>query len=135
MSTEMAKRIEAQRNWVKGHFTEDTLNKYETVDGKLYLLQTILDNKFYRKDETLKLQSLGITFGDALAEKLNLEWVEVEDDYGIDPALRYKETSILLFPLTMISKRIENDEKINIEELFNGIYNRINKLVNDTNIV
>jgi hypothetical protein len=135
MSTEMTQRIESQRNWVKSHFSKDALYKYETTDGKLYLLQTILDKKFYKKDETWELQSLGITFGDALAEKLNLEWVEIEDDYGIDPALRYKETSILLFPLTMISKRIENDEEINIEEFFHGVCNKINELVNDDTTV
>jgi hypothetical protein len=121
MSKEMVQRIENQRLWVMGHFTEESKYNYETIEGKLYLLQGILDQKFYSKDETMELQSLGITFGDALLQKLGLEWMEVEDEYGIDPALSQKNTSVLLFPLTMISKRIENDEEINIVELFNGI--------------
>ncbi|MDR2705137.1 MAG: DUF3806 domain-containing protein [Planctomycetaceae bacterium] len=129
MSVEMAERIKKQRNWVKEHFTEESQHKYETIDGKLYLLQGILDGNFINKDETVKLQSLGITFGDALSQKLGLEWVEVEDEYGIDPGLRYKKTSILLFPLTMISKRIENDEQINIKDLFEGICKMVNDVI------
>jgi hypothetical protein len=134
MSEEMAQRIENQRLWVKGHFTEESIYKYETIEGKLYLLQGILDQEFYGKDETWKLQSLGIAFGDALLQKLGLEWVEIEDEYGIDPALRYKNTSILLFPLTMISKRIEKDEQINIEKLFGGICDKVNEMILDSDI-
>ncbi|MDR1172729.1 MAG: DUF3806 domain-containing protein [Bacteroidales bacterium] len=132
VSEEMAHRIESQRLWVKGHFTEESQDKYQTIDGKLYLLQGILDNNFYGKDKTWELQSLGITFGDALVQKLGLEWVEVEDEYGIDPALKYKNTSILLFPLTMISKRVEQDEQINIEALFEGICNKVNEIILET---
>ncbi|GMO70499.1 MAG: hypothetical protein Ta2A_19110 [Treponemataceae bacterium] len=121
MSEEMAQRIEKQRNWVKEHYDQESRYKYDTIDGKLHLLQGIIDNEYYGKNDTMELQSLGITFGDALSQQLSLNWVEVEDEYGIDPALRYKNTSILLFPLTMISKRIENDEQVNIKELFDGI--------------
>jgi hypothetical protein len=84
--------------------------------------------RFYRK---IAANSLGITLGDALSQKLALEWVQVEDDYGIDPALRHKETSILLFPLTMISKRIEKDEQVDIKELFEGICNKVSEMVLD----
>jgi hypothetical protein len=129
----MTQRIENQRNWVKGHFTEDSINKYDTIEGKLYLLQGILDNEFYSKNQTMELQSLGIAFGDALAQKLKLEWMEVEDEYGIDPALVHIDTSIRLFPLTMISKRIENNEKINVEELFNGICGITNEQIEKNN--
>jgi hypothetical protein len=135
MSAEMTQRVASQRDWVKGHFTEDAVHKYETVDGKLYLLQTILDNQFYQKDQTMELQSLGITLGDALVETADLEWVEVEDEYGIDPALRYRGREILLFPLTLISKRIERDETVNIQELFEGLHNILNDVANDTTVV
>ena len=58
-----------------------------------------------------------------------------EDEYGLDPALKLKEAenyeSILLFPLTMISKRIEDDIEVNIEELFWGICNKINEMVSE----
>jgi len=33
-----------------------------------------------------------------------MEWVTVEDEYGKDPALRFPGTTVIAFPLTMISK-------------------------------
>jgi hypothetical protein len=121
LSAEMNTRLEAQRSWVHGHFIENANLNYSDLNEKLRLLQIIIDSKWIDKSETVKLQCLGVTLGDAFAQHLGLHWVEIEDEYGIDPALRLENTSILLFPLTMISKRIERDEQVNINELFNGI--------------
>lgn len=105
-SEELA-RIEAQREWVRGHYDPAAQHKYGTVEGKIFLLQAILDAGWIGKSEAVKFQCLGITLGDALAQELKMEWVTVEDEYGRNPALRLPGTTVLAFPLTMISKRIE----------------------------
>ena len=110
-------RIEAQRSWVRDHFDPDTRTQYETVDGKLKLLDAILSQDWIRPDETVKLQCLGIAFGDILVQDLGLRWITVEDEYGRDPALRLDGSSVLVFPLTTISKRIERGEKVDIYAL------------------
>ena len=121
MSSAMQCRVQSQRDWVRGHFVPGSEWKYSSIDGKLYLLEGILSKGLVEADETWKLQSLGITFGDALAERLHLNWVEVEDEYGIDPALRYGSSSVLAFPLTMISKRIGRGDTVDVRELFDGV--------------
>lgn len=121
LSAEMNTRLEAQRNWVRGHFIENADLNYSDFNEKLRLLQIIIDSKWIDKSETVKLQCLGVTLGDAFVQNLGLNWVEIEDEFGINPALQLENTSMLLFPLTMISKRIERDEQVNINELFNGI--------------
>jgi hypothetical protein len=45
--------------------------------------------------------------GDVFVQEMKMEWVMVEDYSGRDPAVRLPGTTIILFPLTMISKRIE----------------------------
>jgi hypothetical protein len=127
---EMA-RIEAQRDWVRGHYDPEARHKYGAVEGKLVLLQTILDAGWIAKSETVKLQSLGITLGDALAQELQMEWVTVEDEYGRDPALRFPGTTVLVFPLTMISKRIERDETVIVVELFAGVCEHVRRMKSD----
>ncbi|MDR2729086.1 MAG: DUF3806 domain-containing protein [Chitinispirillales bacterium] len=139
MSDNMVKRIEHQRNWVIGHLTEKSTLKYDTVEGKISLLQGILDGNFYQKNQTMELQSLGVTLGDLLAQDLDLEWVEVEDEYGIDPALRHKNTTpiyenILLFPLTMISKRIEDGETVDVKYLFNAVCNKVQDMIDGSKV-
>lgn len=124
-SHEIIQRIEAQRNWVKNHYDLESQENYNDLEGKLFLLDTILKSKWIDKDETIKLQSLGVTFGDAFVQELGFEWVQVEDEYGIDPAIKLPGTSIILFVLTMISKRIEKGEEVNIYELYQGIKKQI----------
>lgn len=124
-------RIEAQRDWVRGHYDREAQHKYGTVEGKLVLLQAILDAGWIEKTEPVKLQSLGITLGDALAQELKMDWVIVEDEYGRDPALRFPGTTVLAFPLTMISKRIERDERVVVVELFEGVCEHVRRMKHD----
>ncbi|WP_303830346.1 DUF3806 domain-containing protein [Asticcacaulis taihuensis] len=118
LRAEEGERIEAARNWIKGHFVSGPDTQYATLEGKLFIIGAILRNGWVRQDETWKLQALGIGFGDALAQRLLLNWVTIDDEYGCDPALNWPGTSIYSYPITMISKRIERNEQINVQDLF-----------------
>ena len=120
--------LEAKRTWVRNHYDEESRHKYDTLEGKLRLLDTILQNKWIAPDETLKLQCLGVTFGDALVQKLGLKWIAVEDEYGRDPALTLEGTSVCVFPLTSISKRTERGEEVEIYGLFEAACNTIGRI-------
>jgi hypothetical protein len=95
LSDDMTKLIEAKR---------DSIHKYNTVEGKLNLLDTILKSNWIEDHEVYKFQSLGITLGDIIVQDINFIWVEVEEDGEVDPALNFPDTSLILFPMTMISK-------------------------------
>lgn len=124
-------RLEAQRTWVRDHYSEDTRHQYDLLDGKLRLLDTILKNKWIAANETVKLQSLGVAFGDALAQHMGLRWVAVEDQYGRDPALILDGTSVRVFPLTTISKRIERGEDVDVYALFEDACRTIERVKNE----
>jgi hypothetical protein len=83
----------------------------------LPILQRLLDDKAFEKNHTYQLQSLGVAFGDVLASELGLRWVMITDEYGTDPTLRFKSTSININALTMISKRVERNERVDVVEL------------------
>jgi hypothetical protein len=83
----------------------------------LSVLQRLIDDKVFSKTQTYELQSLGITFGDVLASELPLRWVMVTDEYGTDPTLRFRATTVQINALTMISRRIEKNEDVNLSEL------------------
>jgi hypothetical protein len=115
-SDEDLAHLAKQREWVLGHY--DDPSRAESIEGKLILLDGILKNKWIEPSETWKLQSLGVVFGHALAQKLGLRWQIVEDEYGRDPALILDNTTLRIFPLTMISKRIEQGEEVDVVDLF-----------------
>ena len=106
----------------------ENLRKYRTVAGKLGTIRAVLDAGVFRPDQTYELQCLGIVLGDAFVQELKMEWVMVEDEYGRDPAVRLPGTSIVLFPLTMVSKRIEGGESVDVFDLFNNAAAHVEQL-------
>ena len=110
--------LEESRSWIKGHFSEAADENYEDTDAKLAVVRANLAQDWVGAEDTWKLQALGIAMGDALADELMLDWVTVEDEYGRVPALNWPGTSILLYPLTMISQRIEAGETVDIDVMF-----------------
>src|SRR5687768_15009459 len=105
LSAEDAAHVEKQREWVRGHYEDHARHHYDSIEGKLRLLDGILRSDWVEPTETWKLQSLGITFGDILVQRMGLVWVAVEDETGRDPALQDPGTTTIVFPLTAISKR------------------------------
>jgi hypothetical protein len=106
----------------------DALTKYQTNAGKLGVIRAVLDAKAFRPDQTYELQGLGVILGDALADQLGMAWKMVEDEHGTSPCVVLQGTSIVLFPQTMISKRVERGEQVDVFDLFNGIVAKIEEL-------
>jgi len=114
-------RLDKQRAVVTHYLDGDSLEKYRTVPGKLGTLQALLAAEVFSPEQTYELQSMGIVLGDAFVQDMGFHWIMVEDEYGRDPAIKFRDTSVLLFPLTMISKRIEQGDAVDVLDLYNGI--------------
>jgi hypothetical protein len=122
-------RLNEHRAIVTRYLDEDGRKKYEAAAGKLGTLRALLDANVFRSDQTYELQSMGIVLGDVFVQDMGFHWLIVEDEYGRDPAIRYAETSVILFPLTMISKRIAAGEKVEVFDLYNGLAARAGELI------
>jgi len=107
---------------------EDSRQKYGTAAGKLGTIRAVLDAGIFGRDQTYELQCLGVVLGDAFVQELGMEWIMVDDAYGRDPAVRMPKTTIILFPLTMVSKRIEQGERVDVFDLFNGVAAQVDGL-------
>ena len=116
-----------------GQVIEQALGEDLTgTTADLDLIQRVLDQGVVEPEATYTLQALGLAFGRTfLNEFPDYDWWMVEDEYGRDPAIRYKETSLLVFPMTMISKRVEDGEEIDINELFDGLAKQLSELIEE----
>lgn len=121
LTDEDLKRLEDQRAVVTRYLDDANLKKFETAPGKLGTLRALLDAAVFSPEQTYELQSMGVVLGDAFVQDMGFHWIIAEDDYGRDPAIKYRGTSVILYPLTMISKRIERGETVDIFELYNGV--------------
>lgn len=98
-------------------------------EADLALIQQTLDAKVIEPEATYSLQSLGIAFGKVFVENNQFyDWWMVEDEYGRDPAIRYKETTLLAFPQTMISKRVERGEPVSVLSMYHGLRDQLERI-------
>lgn len=84
----------------------------------LRILQELLDQRVLQPDETYELQALGVVLGDVMAAQLGFSWAIVEDELGRSRALRLGMSDELVYPVTMISKRVEADVPFTVRELY-----------------
>ena len=117
LSEDDAARLERQRAVVVASAKRYSTASFTGTTSDLPLLQRLIDDKVFTKSQAYELQCLGVAFGDVLTSELPLRWVMVTDEYGTDPTLRFKKTTIQINALTMISKRIERGERVNLLEL------------------
>jgi hypothetical protein len=92
-------------------------------------LQRILDSGPYTDSAEEELIALGTTLGDLLGRALGMTWVRFTNEQGDDLALRYADTSIVIFPRDMIIKRVENDEQPDIQHIYTGVISEVQKLI------
>lgn len=89
-----------------------------TPDRDLDTLQRIIDNRWIDPEDAKSQQAMGIVFGDLLAKELSFDWVVYRDRAGRSRALQYRDQEIFIFPITMISRRLEARADISIKTLF-----------------
>lgn len=123
------KRLRDHRAVVEKYLgSENSKEKYKTAAGKLGTIRAILQGNVFKPDQKYELQCLGIVLGDVFVQDMGMEWIMVEDEYGRDPAVRLPDTTIILYPMTMISKRIERGENVDVFELYNGTAAQVEEL-------
>jgi hypothetical protein len=96
----------------------------------LSLIQRLLDGGTIDRESTYTLQSLGLAFGRVFINATpDYDWWMIDDECGRDPAVRYRESSLLFHPQTMISKRIEDGEMVDVLDLYNGLSRRLREIL------
>ncbi len=84
----------------------------------LELLQQLIDSHAVKSDQRRELQAMGVVLGNTLAQEFELRWVVYRDSVGRSRALQIDETKRVVFPMTMISRRLEVDARANVQEIY-----------------
>lgn len=97
------------------------------------LLQRIADRKLIKQNDLENLQALGVVLGNTLQQDLGLEWKVYTDEKGRSRALCVPDTEHCLFPMTMLSRRLEVGLPVNVEAIYQDAVAVIDPYVPDQN--
>jgi hypothetical protein len=103
--------------FLRDHYGDVNLDHAE---ADLHLAQRVIDDKAVRTTDTLELQCLGVVLGNVFATHTSMQWAFVSNEFGNMLALHSKKNAFTLYPLTMISKRVEDGRKIDIPLLYHS---------------
>ena len=105
------------------------------LDGSeedLDAIQAILDSNTIEPEASYSLEALGVAFGCVFIDNHEgFDWWMVSDDSGRDPAVRYKESSLLIFAQDMIVKRIEEGQTVDVRELYEVLSEGIEEMLEE----
>lgn len=91
----------------------------------LDILQRVVDEQLIPVSDVKNWQSLGIIFGDLLAEEMDMIWVSYTDELGESKALQWKKTMNFVFPITLFSKRNQFGTPVNMQQIYLKIKSQV----------
>lgn len=91
----------------------------------LELLQRVINKGLIAKDDRLRLQAMGAVLGNVMAQEFGMVWQVYEDNLGRSRALCVEDTQHCLFPITMLSRRMEVGLLPNVQEIFDYCHEEI----------
>ncbi|MEM8499640.1 MAG: DUF3806 domain-containing protein [Pseudomonadota bacterium] len=112
--------LQSQQKLAKDMVYESLLTRLTGDKEKdLRLLQQLVDRKTLGPDQRRELQALGSVLGQLLKKEFRLEWVVYVDQLGRSRGLQIDSTRQVIFPLTMISRRLEADARVDVQRIYN----------------
>lgn len=84
----------------------------------LRLLQKLLNRQIVSRENRQGLQAMGVILGDHLKREEGLRWIIYIDKYGRSRSLAVPAQDEVIFPITMISRRAEVGNKVNVEDIY-----------------
>jgi len=128
LTEEDKKVFEDMRDWLRSHLKPEHRDKFAEIDCKVFVVHSIIEGRRFDPNNAWQMRALGLGLGDAVAQKLGLVWVIVEDEHGRLPELRNPGTSLRLNAFTAVQKRIHQDGKVEIIPLFHAFCQEIERL-------
>lgn len=92
-------------------------------------IQALLDAGVLSAADTYELQCLGIALGRVLVRNIpGLDWAVIDDEYGRDPTIRLRKTSLQINVLTQISSRVERGAGFRVRDLYDSALEAVRRL-------
>ncbi len=115
----------------------DGLNFAARIAGKVRPINSETVQKLYddflneNVTNTEAIISLGLSFGQLFVEKNEFEWVRVSDEYGEETVVSPKGWRTICSPISMIQKRLERNEHVDICDLYENTVSSILQIIED----
>ena len=119
------KRVDALTRSEFGIRIKNHVDNENTLENIRIIQRVINENKIDQEDK-VTLQALGVVLGDVyVANVKELHWKVFEDDLGKSHAVCVEDTKHCIFPITMLSRRVEVGVTPDVQRVYDKGYSLI----------
>lgn len=88
--------------------------------GDIELLQRMVYRGLIERDDKQTLQATGVVLGNLMVKTHGLSWRVYEDERGRSRAVCAQASDHCLFPVTMLSRRLQVGLVVNVQEVYDN---------------
>ena len=101
-------------------------SSFDRSQKDLESLQRLVDDGVIHANDVLEAQCVGVVLGNYFVERTSMRWKRVANEFGNMISLHDDSTGFTLYPLTMISKRLEDGREIDLVAIFDDLVTSLN---------
>ena len=121
----MSEQRERVDDLIRRHFGSQ-LNGQKNND--IAQMQRLLNENIVGRNDIVLLQAMGIVLGELIKSEHRLSWIIYIDQYGRSRALQIPGQRDVLFPNTMISRRVATGADVEINVIYNKATEELNRI-------
>ncbi len=125
----MLLEVAAHRDWVEGWISPESQIDYTDPGNMVALVGAIIGSGHVDLEETVKLRALGTYLGLAISGATGWPVKQATDSDGTDMAVVFRDPDGVLFPQTLLSKRVEAGQEIEVFGLVNSVISMANDVL------
>jgi hypothetical protein len=98
---------------------------------RLSIVDRVISEGNFLTSSKHDLQGVSVVLGDAFVNEIGFHWVTVDDFHGKEFAIRYKKSSIILYPRKLVAKLVDERPDVDAVRLFHNVSEHVHGLLND----
>lgn len=127
LSTTDMLQIESQREWVREHYLPPARDKFNTIEGKLNIIDAILNGPTSGALSADQQRALEIVFADALMQDTKAQWAIVVEGEVRTPAFLIAGSKAMVMPLVSFVQLSSAKDVADLRNTFDRTVQSINQ--------
>lgn len=117
--------------WSSNAIKKQLKKDFTSIDEDVAKIQQIIESGSYKPQQREVWESFGLAFGTILESEIDgMAWVTAIKGKDEVPALRFKETELIIYPSELLWKNVKSGESFQLVTLFEEIKGEVEKQMN-----
>ncbi len=117
-------------DWVSTTIKKTLTKDFTSQESDIERLQKLMDGGKISEDQRRAWENIGMAFGTILENEMDgMEWVTVVEGRKEYPAMRFRSTSLLIEPASLVWEKVKQHQPCNLKKEFEHIKAQVEDMI------